>query len=78
VIEAEKAKAEANDGLESNDDVESILVYGNNSDREEDEVRICTKRVVNDHFMNKLCPIENDVEKNDIIQPPIYPRHDDT
>lgn len=46
---------------------------------EDDEQVVSTKRTVNDHFLNILCPV--DEEENDEVrdhEEPIYPRHDES
>nr|KAJ0208880.1 hypothetical protein LSAT_V11C400179400 [Lactuca sativa] len=68
------------DDLVSIDDVDSILEDGLKVEHVEDDEVISLKRTFNDHFLNKLCPIQND----DLVQDdhnairPIYPRHDHT
>ncbi|CAH1451666.1 unnamed protein product [Lactuca virosa] len=42
------------------DDVDSILEDGEKGEHEDDDEVISLKRNSNDHFLNKLCPVEND------------------
>ncbi|CAI9289113.1 unnamed protein product [Lactuca saligna] len=48
------------DDVVSFDDVDSILEYGDKGEHEDDDEVISLKRNFNDHFLNKLYPVEND------------------
>ncbi|CAH1414137.1 unnamed protein product [Lactuca virosa] len=77
--EEEEADLEDED-LVSIDDVDSILEDGLKAEHVEDDEVISLKRNFNDHFLNKLCPIQNDdlVQEDHNAIRPIYPRHDHT
>ncbi|KAL4557968.1 hypothetical protein LXL04_036164 [Taraxacum kok-saghyz] len=70
----EPEEDEAEDQDDEDDD--SVIPDGE-KDHEEDEEVISVRRTVNDHFLNKLCPVENDFEEGDEALPN-YPRHDET
>ncbi|CAH1452524.1 unnamed protein product [Lactuca virosa] len=78
-IQEEEAVLEDED-LVSIDDVDSILEDGLKAEHVEDDEVISLKRNFNDHFLNKLCPIQNDdlVQEDHNAIRPIYPRHDHT
>ena len=68
---------EEDEAEDQDDEEDEEVIPDGEKDHEEDEEVISVRRTVNDHFLNKLCPIENDFEEGDEALPN-YPRHDET
>ena len=69
-----------NEAVEMNDeeDVDSQLYDNEKWEHEEDEEVVSIKRTTNDHFLNKLCPIEFEDEEDEGPQRTVFPVHDAT
>ncbi|KAL4564918.1 hypothetical protein LXL04_028994 [Taraxacum kok-saghyz] len=78
-LEKEDPKSD-NEAVEKNDeeDVDSQLYDNEKWEHEEDEEVVSTKRTTNDHFINKLYPIEFEDQKDEGPQRTIFHVHNST
>ncbi|KAL4565604.1 hypothetical protein LXL04_029706 [Taraxacum kok-saghyz] len=68
---------EEDEAEDQDDEEDEEVIPDGERDHEEDEEVPSVRRTVNDHFLNKLCPVQNNFEEGDEALPN-YPRHDET